>query len=186
MMRAPLVLLCATLLASGCFRYRTRVPGVVDLRSDASDVPRAHPAEPDDRDLARDRGSRILEGEGVRTDGSLVTVEDRHVFLRGIIPVWNTSAHEELASALALSGGLAEVEIGEEQGPVDAAIALLASFLPLAGYLLPSTYTFHASGEALALDGRARGRRAPSPSPLPLPPPPGDLPPPPPVLEDQP
>lgn len=181
-MRALLVLLCASLLGGGCFRYQTRVPGVLDLRSDAAEVPRAATEEPNDDEITREKGLAFLEGEGVRTEGAVVTVEDRHYFLRGIVPVWNTSAHEELHAALALGGGLAEVEIGEEQGAIDVAIGLLASFLPFAGYLAPSVFTFHARGEALALDDRAATPSEPWTSP----PPPAALPPPPPVLEEQP
>lgn len=166
-----LLVLCVPLVASGCFRYQTRVPGVVDLRSDGSEVPRAAPRPPPDGKLSRTDAFSLLEGEGVRVEGSGVSVEDRHVFARGLIPVWNTSAEEELAAALALGGGLAEVELGEEVGLLDIGISLVASCLPVIGFVGLSTYTFHASGDLLDLERSSTPAAPPSDPFEELPPP---------------
>lgn len=172
-------LVSCTLLACGCYRYQTQVPGVVDLRSDASETRRERPTPPDDEDLARSSGMNLVLGDGVRVERERVVVEDRHVFLRGLVPVWNTSAKEELDAALALSGGLGDVEIHEEYGPLDIGITLLAAYLPIAGFAAPSTYTFRASGDALSLEAATSERGEAVPPPF------DDLAPPP-MLEDLP
>lgn len=172
-------LVFCTLVACGCYRYQTQVPGVVDLRSDASETPRERPTPPDDDDIARSSGMNIVMGDGVRVERERVVVEDRHVFLRGLIPVWNTSAKDELDAALSLSGGLGNVQLQEEYGPLDIGLTLLAAYLPIVSYAAPSTYTFRASGDALSL-GQTPTERGES-----LPPPIDDLAPPP-MLEDLP
>src|SRR5690606_145192 len=63
--------------------------------------------------------------------------------------------------ALALSGGLADVTLGEEVGPVDVVLTVLASFVPIVSWIGPSTYTFIASREALALNRPAPPRLPP-------------------------
>lgn len=168
------------LLGPGCYRYQTQVPGVVDLRSDASGAERVRPRRPNDDDVARGKGVAILVGEGVTVDGARVQVEERHVFLRGLVPVWNTSAAEEIEAAVALSGALRDVELREEYGPIDVGLGLLVSFLPVAGWLIPSTFTFALEGEAVRVERR---RPWTTDDALPLPSPFDDLPPPPPLEE---
>lgn len=168
------------LLGSGCYRYQTQVPGVVDLRSDASGAERVSPPPPNDDEVVRGEGIGILVGDGVSVEGARVQVEERHVFLRGLVPVWNTSAAEEIKAAVALSGALRDVELREEYGPIDVGLSLLVSLLPVAGWLMPSTYTFALEGEAVRVEGR---RSWTTDDALPLPSPFDDLPPPPPVEE---
>lgn len=174
------LLSCAVLAGAlptpGCYRYQTQVPGVIDLRTDASETPLARPSPPDDDELTRKGAVGVVMGRGVQLDRSRVTVEDRHVFLRGLVPVFNSSAYEELDVALTLGGGLRSVEIGEQYGIIDVGITLVSVFVPIVGYLAPSTYTFEASGEVLALEPGAADRGRALPSPLPL----DELPPPPP------
>lgn len=161
--RLSLALVAAVLLGPsvGCFRYRTHVPGVIDMRTDASGAEATRPRVEERRD---DGLFEILLGRGAYARGERVVVEDRHYWVAGLIPLFNTDAEEELFALVEGSRAARDVRIGESITVEDALAALIVpQIVPLVGYVLP-TYTFHASGTPIRLARAPRIVIEPAPS----------------------
>ena len=108
-MRAPLLATALALVSgAGCLHITTKVPGVLDMRSDASEVP----AETKPATGGRDGFSSILWGDGTQGTSN-VTIQDRKYWVIGLIPVFNDSATEEIQAAVG-DGVLRNVVIGEQ------------------------------------------------------------------------
>jgi hypothetical protein len=122
------------------------------MRTDARDVP-ASRARVDD--LRENDVLLLVSGRGVSFHGKQLVVEDRHFWLSGLIPLFNTDARDELAVLVNATGAVRDMQIGEGQTLIDVLAALvLPNFVPLVGYVLPS-YTFHAHGTPIRLDNAA-------------------------------
>ncbi len=173
--RALLLVLCAAASSTGCYRYVTRLPGVVDLRTDGEGAERATEVRIDP-DTRREGIAALALGGGAELRAGHVSVEERHYWFLGAIPILNTSARDEVAAAVGASGALRRVTIGEEMSAFDAFMAVVGRLLPLAQYVLPS-YTFSFSGDAVMAPPRAGSQNAPPPiddvAPAPLPATPG-------------
>jgi hypothetical protein len=95
--------------ATGCLHITTKVPGVLDLRSDAAEVP-ANPKPPTG---ARDGFDSILKGDGVQGKDN-VTLDDRKYWVIGLIPLRDDSGTELIQNATGDGGVLRNVTIGEQ------------------------------------------------------------------------
>lgn len=159
--RRALVVLALLATTTGCFRYRTHVPGVIDMRTDARDAEPMRPRIEDQRD---DELFALLLGRGAYARGERVVVEDRHFWVAGLIPLFNTDADDELFALVEGSRAARDVPIGESITVEDALAALIVpQIVPLVGYVLP-TYTFHASGTPVRLARAPRIVIEPAPS----------------------
>jgi hypothetical protein len=146
-----IVVASVVLLTGGCFHHQTHLPGVIDMRTDGSGLPPpAKPTATTDRKIARPSSEALVEGAGLSLAGRELSVEDRHYWIVGSIPIYNESATPELQAALNVGGAVTKLEVGEE---IDAIGIIAASFVPLvlpvAGWVLPP-YTFRATGRATA------------------------------------
>ena len=106
--------------SSGCYHITTHMPGVLDLRSDASEAPTDSKPSKD----ARSGFDGILWGDGVDGAGT-VSVDDRKYWVLGLFPVANESATEEVQSAVG-DGALRNITVGEQVTPVDAGVFFCA------------------------------------------------------------
>jgi hypothetical protein len=168
--------LCSLLVVatSACFRYQTRVPGVLDMRTDASAAkvaPAEAPLGPNNR-----RGIKGLAiGRGVNVAPEGVRVEVRRWWLHGGL-LLTGDASSEVRAATEISGALRDVVIRERQAPLDVLFSLVGRNVPLGVWIIPP-YSFEATGVPV-VPPRAAGRARPllparPPNPL------DDLPPPP-------
>ena len=116
------------LVGAGCNHMTTRVPGVLDLRSDGSDVP-VDNSPP--KAESRSGFDSLLWGDGAQGAGQ-TTVVDRKYWIIGLIGIGNESATEEINAAVG-NGAFRNVTIGEEYTFGDMAVGFCGSFIPLAG-----------------------------------------------------
>jgi hypothetical protein len=145
-------------LSSGCFHHQAHLPGVIDMRTDGSGLPApAKTTAPTDRRVTRSSSESLAEGAGLSVAGRELTIEDRHYWIFGSIPIYNESPTPELRAALHVGGAVIAIQVGEE---IDAVGILAASFVPLvlpaAAWVLPP-HTFRASGRAAAWNVAAPG-----------------------------
>lgn len=141
---------CAVVASSaGCFHHQTYLPGVIDMRTDGSGLPSATAPATIDSKVARSGAEAFAQGAGVaQVGGDVVTVEDRHYWVFGSIPIYNESPTPELLAARDLGGALNRVEVGESMGVIDIVASIVVPLvIPATGWVLPS-HTFHASGRA--------------------------------------
>ncbi len=143
-------IVAACVLAAGCFHHRAFLPGVIDMRTDGSGLPTNTRVKPDPRQV-RSGSEALAEGAGVSASGGEVSVEDRHYWIVGSIPIYNESPTPELQAALTASGALTELQVGEQEAVLDVVAATFVPIVfPLASWALPS-YTFTARAHARRL-----------------------------------
>lgn len=160
-------------LSSGCFHHQAYLPGVIDMRTDGSGLPPSPKLAPSDPRQTRNQLEGVALGQGLTVAGADVTVDDRHFWVVGLIPIFNDSPTPEVEAALATAGTMTRLEIVEEIDALSLVGSMMARFvLPISVWVTPP-WTFR-------LSARAAGSDAPVAPPLALPPP-GGLPPPPPV-----
>ena len=122
-LRGTAFVVVVNLCAGGCTHITTKVPGVLDLRSDGSLEEKAKKP-----DAPRGGLDGLLWGSGVTGDAAVV-VEDRKYWIVGLVPVFNESATEEIAQAL---GGkaLASPKIGERYALADVGLSFCGALIP--------------------------------------------------------
>jgi hypothetical protein len=137
--------LLGLLVASGCHHYQTHVPGVLDLRTDASGADQTKPRPPD-RQLAPERSDleALALGRGVIRQGRSLLLEERHYWVGGFIPLANTSAADEIEGLLANNPVLTDVRLEEQYSGTDVLLGLAAGFImpPLSFFMPPYTFSF--------------------------------------------
>src|SRR5690606_30284650 len=110
-------------VSAGCYHYTADIPGVLDTKSDGSTAD-VSPLTVTDPELARQGFAAILAGDGVRVEGTHVSVEDRHFFagvtllFPGVFLLSNESAQEELEVVLG-DAALREVRLGHRHSGFD-------------------------------------------------------------------
>jgi hypothetical protein len=125
-----LLTLLAIVFATGCNHIDTKVPGVLDLRSDASDAPVDTTAP---RAEARSGTDAFIWGDGAIQSGTQVTITDRKWWLlKGLVPISNESATEEIAAAVGDSA-LRNVKLGESLSWMDVAVSIVPAGVPFVG-----------------------------------------------------
>jgi hypothetical protein len=112
-MRAISILAVTALALCGCQHITTKVPGVLDLRSDATEVP-ANPKAPAG---ARDGLDSWIKGDGVQGKDN-ITISDRKFWVIGLIPLRDDSGTELINQAMG-DGVLRNVTIGEQVTVMD-------------------------------------------------------------------
>jgi hypothetical protein len=158
-MRSLLLLALALSPTTGCYRYATDIPGVLDLRSDGTEAPsRSEP--PVAPEAKREGLLALFAGPGVREDGADITVEDRHVFggatllAPGLFLLTNDSAFPELKATLR-EEGLRDLRVGQRRTGMDVALELGVAMVPGLGcatlLVAPRPFTFTASGRRVVL-----------------------------------
>ncbi len=177
-MRAPLLACTALALAgAGCNHITTRVPGVLDLRSDGSGAPaESQPAKAE----SRTGFDAILWGDGVQGSGSVTVVDRKYWLIKGLFPIANESATEEIAAATG-DGALRNVHIGELYSGWDFGISVIVGIIPVVDFIAPCVMppldvTF--SGTRVKVAGTGDVAEPPAPTGEPEPPPVSSSPPP--------
>lgn len=131
-MRKPLLLAlaAASVAASACNHVTTKVPGVLDLRSDGTEAP----AETSAPAGGRSGFDSWISGAGLQGT-SQITIEDRKFWLLRLFTISNESATEEINAAMGPSGGLRSVTIGDTFSGTDLLLSMGIGLCtaPLAG-----------------------------------------------------
>lgn len=141
-MKQLLPILALVLLSSACRHVTTKVPGVLDLRSDGSDAPAATTPPKTSEETARGGFGGFMKGDGVVATGADVTITDRKYWVIGLFSVINESATEEIQDALG-DGAMRKVMIGDGLTFMDVGIAIIGqivAWVPIVGlvnFILP-------------------------------------------------
>ena len=147
MIRA-VVFYAALVSSAGCFHHQAYLPGVIDMRTDGSGLPAARAAATSNPKLARAGVEALAQGAGVARVDSEITVEDRHYWIFGSVPIHNDNPTPELVAARDVGGALTGVQIGEALDVIDVLASIAVPLvLPVTAWVLPS-HTFHARGRA--------------------------------------
>lgn len=126
-MKQTLPFLALVLLSSACHHVTTKVPGVLDLRSDGSEAAVAKDAPKTSEETARTGFGAIMNGDGV-TGTSNVSIVDRKYWIIGLIPIMNESATEEIQAAMG-DGAMRNVKVGDSFTVTDIGISIAGGFL---------------------------------------------------------
>ena len=141
---APLLLLASLVGSAGCHHLTTKVPGVLDLRTDGSGAPAGtHKAG----DGERTGFDGLMYGEGVQGSSDL-TVTDRKYWACAFFPVLNESATEEITVALGPNGALKNCRIGEQYTVMNWLTQVVVNVLPVVNVLniIMPPHDFHFYG----------------------------------------
>lgn len=121
--------------STGCFHFRTDIPGVLDLRSDASLAQPLEQTPTVDESLQREGAKETLQGQGITFDGHRVLVHERVTWLGltflapGAFLLWNgDGAVPELEAALGERGILRNVQLSHRLGFPDLALDVAMKF----------------------------------------------------------
>src|SRR5688572_29461011 len=132
----PLAVVAALVAVStGCRHVTTKVPGVLDLRSDGSSAELAKDAPKTSPQLTRTGLDSIIYGDGVAVAGSDITIVDRKYWVLGLIGVLNESATEEISAALG-DGAMKNVKVGDTYSPTNILIRIVGPAIPVVGQVL--------------------------------------------------
>ena len=126
-------LAAAAAVCAGCNHIDTRVPGVLDMRSDGAALATAEPLTV----RPRDGLDGFVAGPGIASTGGAVSVEDRQHFALLLIPLMNDNATEELRICTE-KAAVRDITIGDGRTGGDAlwvAAGYVASVVPFVGGL---------------------------------------------------
>lgn len=128
-------LLTVLFVSTGCFHFRTDIPGVLDLRSDASLAQPLEETPTVEESLRREGAKETLQGQGVTFDGHRVLVHERVTWIGltflapGAFLLWNgDGAVPELEAALGEKGILRNVQLSHRLGFPDLALDVAMKF----------------------------------------------------------
>jgi hypothetical protein len=152
------IVFAAAVSSAGCFHHQAHLPGVIDMRTDGSGLPApAKPKTSTDRKVTRPSSEALVEGAGLSLAGRELSIEDRHYWIFGSIPIYNESPTPELQAALDVGGAVTTIEVGEDMDAIGVLAAMFVPLvLPVTAWVLPP-YTFHAKGRAAAWNVVAPG-----------------------------
>lgn len=152
----------ALLLAFGlsaCFPYHSKIPGVLDLRSDGmSAEPAPLPEEVRAEKVGgapRDGFEGFFLGQGMQSYGSKIMIEDRTYWLFWVIPMFNKSVAEEVANA-SRGQALRQVHLQQEEAINDVIIVYGAQFLnmvPAVGSIAAMVAAVLTPSQTISLSG---------------------------------
>ncbi len=134
---------CVVLVASvgsACLPVKSRIPGVLDLRSDAADAPINYDEVP--KSGQRAGFDSFAYGAGVAGSGD-ITIEDRNHYVVGFFPIMNESSAEEWKAALG-DGALRNIAITEAFTPMAWLVGIAKGCIPCVGGFITGTYDFRA------------------------------------------
>ena len=124
---------------SACFPYHSRIPGVLDMRSDGmAAAPAPLPEESKAEKVEggpRDGVQGFFLGSGMQSFGSRIVIEDRTYWLLWIFPMFNKSVVDEVNNA-SRGQALRQVQLQQEYAVNDVIIvfgAQLLNMVPVVG-----------------------------------------------------
>ncbi len=162
----------------------SKLPGVLDLRSDGSGAAPANDAVKTTPEVTRDGIGGWLTGEGLKIAGDKVVIEDRQWHIIGLFPAFNDMGAGEYA-ALPKGTAMRGVKVGDGLVGTDVILALapsLVSWIPIVNFVglinLAPRMTLNVSGTRIQSGGGGAAIEPAPPSPDEPPPPPTDVTPP--------
>lgn len=140
---APLLALAALAAGGGCHHLTSKVPGVLDMRTDGSGAA----AAPRKAGTGERTGfDGLMYGDGVQGTNEL-KVTDRKYWVCSFFPIINESATEEITVALGPGGALKNCRIGEQYTIMNWLTQTVVSILPVVSVLNiimpPHDFYFH-------------------------------------------
>lgn len=171
-MKQILPLFTLALLCSACNHVTTKVPGVLDLRSDGSGATAAKEAPKASPEMMREGFSGIMYGDGLAGTAD-VTIVDRKYWVLGLVPILNESATEEIQAALG-DGAMRNVKIGDSETGTDIIMSIVVRAIPVVnvlGLIMPP-FDVTVSGTRIDTAGGAGLVEPPPPTGAPSPAPP--------------
>ena len=157
------VLSLTAVAATGCLHTTTKVPGVLDMRTDGSGAA-SRTVSVKDPELAREGFGSFLWGSGVQGTKE-IAVEDRKWWIIDLIPMFNESATEEIKAGLG-SGAIRNVKIGDQLQLMDVGLSVAkacACLLPY--YAFPLSFTATFTGTPIDVGVRSESTAVPAPAP---------------------
>jgi hypothetical protein len=128
------------LASSGCFHVASKLPGVLDLRSDGGDCVVDHRPLP--ANATRKGFDAFAYGSGVSGTADVV-IEDRNHYVINWMPIFNASSAEEWQSAVG-RGALRDIAITERFGGMSLLLTVLKPCIPCVGPFITGTWDFKA------------------------------------------
>jgi hypothetical protein len=163
----PLVL--AVAMGSGCIHTNTKLPGVLDLRSDGSDAAPSTEPFKGTEEISREGFGSYINGEGLKITGDKVVIEDRNWHLVGLVHIVGDMAAAEYA-ALPKGTALRSVKIGDALTGTDVVLEIVPSLLawiPIVGLInlinLAPHMTITMTGTRIQSSGGGGGAVEPPP-----------------------
>jgi len=146
-MRRVVPLVAAVSLGAGCTTVTSKIPGVLDLRSDGADAPVNSAALPP----ARSGFDGFAYGEGVK-GGADVVIEDRSHFVLNLVPIANEFSTDEWRTAIG-DQALRNVAITEQYTVMTWAVGFVKGLIPVVGGFITGTWDFRARGTRILASG---------------------------------
>jgi len=145
---------CALIIftSSGCYHVTSKVPGVLDLRSDGADS--TVDSSPLPKGATREGFDAFAYGAGV-TGAADVLIEDRNHYVIDLVPILNESSTEEWKSALG-DGALRNIAITEQFGGMSVLLTLVKSCIPCVGGFTNGTWDFKARATRIQVTSSPR------------------------------
>jgi len=169
MVKRLFALLAALFLSTGCYTVTSKMPGVLDLRSDGQDAPVDHSELA--QSAKRDGFGGIAFGGGVSGSGD-VLIEDRNHYVLLLLPIMNESSSEEWRSALG-DGQLRNIAITEGMSGMSVLSylgkAIIGSCLCGVGPFVAGTWDFKARATRIQAVANVREESIVPPADAPLP-----------------
>ncbi len=161
----PIAIAVFAALASGCFHHQAYLPGVIDMRTDGSGLAAPGKLTTSDPRQTRSELEAVALGQGLTLAGADVSVDDRHFWVIGLIPVFNDSPTPEVEAALATAGAMTRLEVVEEVDALSVVGSMIARFLfPISAWVTPP-WTFRLNARAAVTDAASPpDLRAPPPA----------------------
>jgi hypothetical protein len=145
---------CALVIfaSSGCYHVTSKVPGVLDLRSDGADSTVDSSQLP--KGATREGFDAFAYGAGV-TGAADVIIEDRNHYVIDLMPVFNESSSEEWKAALG-DGALRNIAITEQLGGMSFLVSVVKSCIPCVGGFINGTWDFRARATRIQVTSSPR------------------------------
>lgn len=125
-MKNTISLVLAAVLSTACLHTNTKLPGVLDLRSDGSGAQPATDQLKPSEETSRAGFGSFISGEGLQQKGADITIEDRQWFLLGLIHIVNDQGDAEY-KALPKDTVLRNVKVGDALTGTDILVEIVPS-----------------------------------------------------------
>lgn len=152
----------------------SKLPGVLDLRSDGSGAAPQNDAVKTSPEVTRDGLGGWMSGEGLKVAGDKVSIEDRQWHILGLFPAFNDMGAAEYA-ALPKGMAMRGVKVGDAIGTTDVILQIVIGAIPCVSCAnVAPRMTVSVSGARVQGGGGAAIEAAPPPDATPPPEPPVD------------
>ncbi len=166
-----LSVIAAGLMATGCMHVTVAPPGVLDVRTDAADAPKAPALAPNEETGPRGGFGWFVFGEGVAEVEGRTEIADRQHIVVGLVPVLNDMGAAETA-AVTKGAALRDVRVGDGLAGSDILWELAGVLLapctfglsnPTMNLILPP-WTTTISGKRVAVEAASPAEVPPPPA----------------------